>query len=93
MSVARITTVTFESNDAADIAAAAYVPNAPSDFPEAEQLIAVKADGNVNISVTLYENNEAMERATAAKNKVMDAIQGIVSVDTKVGSVILDHSN
>ena len=27
------------------------------------------------------------------KNKVMDAIQGIVSVDTKVGSVILDHSN
>jgi hypothetical protein len=33
-----------------------------------------------------------MERATAAKNKVMDAIQGIVSVDTKVGSVILDHS-
>ena len=66
---------------------------APSDFPEAEQLIAVKSEGNVNISVTLYENNEAMERATAAKNKVMDAIQGIVSVDTKVGSVILDHSN
>ena len=93
MSVARITTVTFESNEAADIAAAAYVPNAPSDFPEAEQLIAVKSEGNVNISVTLYENNEAMERATAAKNKVMDAIQGIVSVDTKVGSVILDHSN
>ena len=52
MSVARITTVTFESNEAADIAAAAYVPNAPSDFPEAEQLIAVKSEGNVNISVT-----------------------------------------
>ena len=56
-------------------------------------MIAVKADGNINISVTLYENNEAMERATAAKNKVMDAIEGIVSVDTKVGSVILNHSN
>ena len=56
-------------------------------------MIAVKSEGNVNISVTLYENNEAMERATAEKNKVMDAIQGIVSVDTKVGSVILDHSN
>ena len=64
MSVARITTVTFESNEAADIAAAAYVPNAPNNFPEAGQLIAVKADGNLNISVTLYENNEAMERAT-----------------------------
>ena len=46
MSVARITTVTFESNEAADIAAAAYVPNAPSDFPEAEQLIAVKSEGH-----------------------------------------------
>ena len=93
MSVARITTVTFESNEAADIAAAAYVPNAPSDFPEAEQLIAIKADGNVNISVTLYEDSEAMERATAAKDKVIDSIQGIVSIDTKVGSVILNHSN
>ena len=93
MSVARITTVTFESNEAADIAAAAYVPNAPSDFPEAEQLIAVKADGNVNISVTLYEDSEAMERATAVKDKVIDSIQGIVSIDTKVGSVILNHNN
>ena len=93
MSVARITTVTFESNEAAEIAAAAQVPNASSNFPEAQQLIAITVDGNINISVTLYENNEAMERATATKNKVMDAIQGIVSVDTKVGSVILNHSN
>jgi len=93
MSVARITTVTFESNEAAEIAAAAYIPNAPSNFPEAQQLIAITVDGNINISVTLYENNEAMERATAAKNKVMDSIQGIVSADTKVGSVILNHNN
>ena len=34
MSVARITTVTFDSKEAADIAAASYVPNAPSGFPE-----------------------------------------------------------
>jgi len=93
MSVARITTVTFESNEAAEIAAAAYIPNAPSNFPEAQQLIAITVDGNINISVTLYENNEAMERATAAKNKVMDSIQGIVSADTKVGSVLLNHNN
>ena len=46
-----------------------------------------------NISVTLYENNKAMERATATKNKVIDSIQGIVSIDTKVGSVILTHNN
>ena len=93
MSVARITTATFESNEASEIAAAAYIPNAPSNFPEAQQLIAITVDGNINISVTLYENNEAMERATAAKNKVMDSIQGIVSADTKVGSVLLNHSN
>ncbi len=93
MSVARITTVTFESNEAAEIAAAAYIPNAPSNFPEAQQLIAITVDGNINISVTLYENNEAMERATATKNKVMDSIQGIVSADTKVGSVLLNHNN
>jgi hypothetical protein len=31
MSVARITTVTFDSKEAADIAATSYVP---SDFPE-----------------------------------------------------------
>ena len=34
MSVARITTVTFDSKEAADIATASYVLNAPSDFPE-----------------------------------------------------------
>ncbi len=34
-----------------------------------------------------------MERATATKNKVIDSIQGIVSIDTKVGSVILNHNN
>ena len=32
MSVARITIVTFNSKEAAEIAAASYVPNAPSDF-------------------------------------------------------------
>jgi hypothetical protein len=34
MSVARITTVTFDSKEAADIAVASYVLDAPSDFPE-----------------------------------------------------------
>ena len=50
-------------------------------------------DGNIKISVTLYQINEAMERATASKNKVMDSIQGTISADTKVGSVILNHNN
>ena len=38
MSVVRVTTITFESNEAADIAVESYVKNAPTDFPEANQL-------------------------------------------------------
>ena len=55
--------------------------------------VKLEASYHPNISVTLYENNKAMERATATKNKVIDSIQGIVSIDTKVGSVILNHNN
>ena len=33
MSVARITTITFNSKEAADIAKKSYVENAPNDFP------------------------------------------------------------
>jgi hypothetical protein len=34
-----------------------------------------------------------MERATAVKNKVIDSIQDIVSIESKVDSVILNHNN
>tara|TARA_B110000008_G_scaffold244310_1_gene253876 strand:- start:524 stop:691 length:168 start_codon:yes stop_codon:yes gene_type:complete len=53
MSVARITTVTFNSQSAADVTAASYVENAPNDFPEAEQLLGIKAEGNKLIAVFL----------------------------------------
>jgi hypothetical protein len=33
MLVARITTVTFDSKEAADVAVASYVENSPNDFP------------------------------------------------------------
>ena len=41
MSIARITTITFDSKEAAGIALESYVANAPSDFPEAEQLLGI----------------------------------------------------
>ena len=44
-------------------------------------------------TVTLYENNKVMERATAARKKVLDSSQEVVSIDTKVGSVVLNHTN
>ncbi len=92
MSVARITTVTFSSQEAADVASASYVENSPSDFPEAEQLLSVKADGNKLVAVTLYADQDAMERASASRKKVLDANQDVLSVDTMVGSVELNHS-
>jgi hypothetical protein len=55
MSVARITTVTFDSKEAADIAAVSYVPNAPSDFPES--LAQAGTSGNSGIHSNLNEIN------------------------------------
>ena len=93
MSVARITTITFNSKEAADIAKKSYVENSPNDFPEAEQLLGIQADGNILIAVSLYADNEAMERATAARKKALDSNQEVVSVDTKVGTVEINHTN
>ena len=93
MSVARITTVTFNSEEAANDASESYVTNAPGEFPEAQQLIGIKVDGNILIAVSLYEDNAAMERADAARKKRMDSRRdNYVSVDTKVGTVELNHS-
>ena len=93
MSVARITTITFNSKEAADIAKESYVENSPNDFPEAEQLLGIQADENILIAVSLYADNEAMERATAARKKALDSNQEVVSVDTKVGTVEINHTN
>ena len=93
MSVVRVTTITFDSNETADIAKESYVKNAPNDFPEAEQLLGIHAEENIFIAVSLYADNEAMERATATREKALDSIQGIVSVDTKVGTVEINHNN
>ena len=93
MSVVRVTTITFESDKAADSAVESYVKNAPTDFPEAKQLLAIHSEGNVFIAVSLYADNEAMERATATRGKALDSIQGIVLVDTKVGTVEINHTN
>ena len=93
MSVARITTVTFNSQSAADVAAASYVENAPNDFPEAEQLLGIKAEGNKLIAVSLYADNVSMERATASRKKVLDANKEVLSVETQVGTVEINHSD
>ena len=93
MSVARVTTINFKMKEAADNTVQSYSTNAPTEFPEAEQLLQIRAGDTTFIAISLYENNEAMERATAARSKRMDSNkEQFTSVDTKVGTVELNHS-
>ena len=46
------------------------------------------------MAISLYSNNEAMERASVARTKRMDLKKdNFSSVDTKIGSVELNHLN
>ena len=92
MSVARITTLNLKSKEAADEMVQSYTTTAPSKFPEAEQLLQIRVDDTTIIAISLYENNEAMEGATAARTKSMDSHKdNFASVDMKVGTVELNH--
>ena len=93
MSVARVTTINFKTKEAADNTVQSYSENAPTEFPEAEQLLQIRVDDTTVMAVSLYESNEAMERASAARSKRLGSNQDqFASVDTKVGTVELNHS-
>ena len=94
MSVARVTTLNFKSKEGADQIEETYKTNAPSEFSEAEQLLEVRVDDTTLMFVSLYADNGAMERASAARSKRMDLNKEIIdSVDGKTGEVILNHKN
>ena len=94
MSVARITTINLKSKEAADEMVQNYSTTAPGKFPEAEQLLQIRAGDTTIIAISLYENNEAMERATATRTQSLDSNKdNFDSVDMKVGTVELNHSN
>ena len=92
MSIARITTAVFNSQQAAGLVAKGVAENAGSLFPSAEQLIGIQSDGNTLISVAIYENQQDMDKADAQKDKVMSN-PDIVSIETVVGSVEINHTN
>ena len=93
MSVARITTLNLTSKEGADELVKSYAANAPSKFPEAEQLLQIRVDDTTVVAISLYENNEAMERATAARTQSLDSNKdNFASVDMQVGTVELNHS-
>ena len=94
MSVARVTTIKFKSKEGADQIEETYKASAPSEFHEAEQLLEVRVDDTTLMMVSLYADNDAMERASAARSKRMDLNKEIIdSVDGKTGEVILNHKN
>ena len=93
MAVARITTFIMKSKELADASVERYSSTAPSRFPEAEQLLQIRTSDTTIIAISLYENNEAMERATAARTQSLDSNKdNFASVDMKVGTVELNHS-
>ena len=93
MSVARITTLNFKSKDGADQIEETYKNNAPTEFAEAEQLLEVRVDDKTLMFVSLYADNDAMERASAARSKRMDLNKDLIeSIDGKTGNVILNHN-
>ncbi len=94
MSVARITTINFKSKEDADKSIEDYSSNAPSEFPEAEQLLQIRASDTTVMAISLYANNDAMDRASAARSKRMSANENVFEViDTKTGEVTLNHKN
>ena len=94
MSVARITTVNFNTKEDADTMVENYVANAVSEFPEAEQLLQVRTNDTTVGAISLYADNDAMERASAAREKRLGASHHKhESLDTKTGEVKLNHKN
>ena len=94
MSVARITTLNFKSKEGADQIEETYKNSAPTEFSEAEQLLEVRVDETTLMFVSLYADNDTMERASAARSKRMDLNKELIdSMDGKTGEVILNHNN
>ena len=92
MSVARITTINFKSKEAANKSIKDYNSNAPNEFPEAEQLMQVHVNDTTVMAISLYADEEAMERAAIAWSKRMGTNQNeFESADTKTGLVTLNH--
>ena len=93
MAYARINTITFTSEDAADELQAIYASTAPAGFPEAQLLVSVRT-GPITASLTsIYEDKAAFDRSAEERTKRMAAnghlIHGVV---VEEGEVTLFHT-
>ena len=93
MAYARINTITFTSEEAADELQAIYASTAPAGFPEAQLLVSVRT-GPITASLTsIYEDKAAFDRSAEERKKRMAAnghlIHGVV---VEEGEVTLFHT-
>ena len=71
MSVVRVPTLKFKLKEGADQIEETYQASARSEFPEAEQLLQIRASDTTVMAVSLYADNDAMDRASAARSKIL----------------------
>jgi len=88
MTYARINTITFASEAAADELQAIYASTAPAGFPEAQLLVSVRT-GPITASLTsIYEDKAAFDRSAEERTKRMAAnghlIHGVVVEEGEV---------
>ena len=93
MAYARINTIMFTSEEAADELQAIYASTAPAGFPEAQLLVSVRT-GLITASLTsIYEDKAAFDRSAEERTKRMAAnghlIHGVV---VEEGEVTLFHT-
>ena len=92
MTIARITTIEWNSEETCDAREQDYVNNASQEFPDASQLLFVRLDETTVMAVTLYPDEQTMQNADEARAKRLSIDESSrVSIDTKVGTVTLNH--
>ena len=93
MAYARINTITFTSEEAADELQAIYASTAPAGFPEAQLLVSVRT-GPITASLTsIYEDKAAFDRSAEERTKRMAANRHLIhGVVVEEGEVTLFHT-
>ena len=93
MTYARINTITFASEKAADNLQENYASTAVEGFPEAKLLVAVRT-GPLTASLTsIYEDKAAFDRSANERSARMSANGHLMeAVDVQEGEVYLFHT-
>ena len=94
MSYARINSMTFSSEKAADTMQAKYSSTAPKWFPEAELLTFVRTSPLTASLTSIYPNKAAFDRSVEERTRRLKENEGMIeSVETQEGEVTLVHVN